>query len=357
MSLTPFEDILALSHAPSADPAMMDTIKEVMELKIQLDSMLQLVPNDQDDLVEDQEMWCVRWQKLLSQVHVLFQCVKEHSVDTALEAGLLIYMQEANALLCWWLDMAAIQKWQDKERVGMVALAWVAKVASSDKQEQVSMSEKAVDSVVPSLVQESANELLTTESPSKEQESVSSTGQKQKISRTLGHVSSQVVVDEEEDEEDKIIEVAAPMPSKVQASSKMMKCGKSKRKGEKVKKDMVLVLDPKAKGKEKGHLRSVCNNACVVIPVYKALITSFSRVKADIPDFFRFFPLLKPDSDHEDDDTMPCKKAKILDLAQHAAVRTIKLALLTMRMKMHGMLSFLTELQACAKVAKTYIGS
>ncbi|KAI9573722.1 hypothetical protein HD554DRAFT_2167281 [Boletus coccyginus] len=46
-------DILVLSKAPSADPAKADAIKEVAELKIQLDGMLQLASNDQDNLVED----------------------------------------------------------------------------------------------------------------------------------------------------------------------------------------------------------------------------------------------------------------------------------------------------------------
>ncbi|KAI9569325.1 hypothetical protein HD554DRAFT_2171479 [Boletus coccyginus] len=229
MSLTPFKDILMLGKAPSADPAKSDTIKEVVELKIQLDGMSQLVPDDQDDLAEDQEMWCARWQKLLNQVHTSFQCAKEHSVDTALEADLLTQMQGANALSCQWLGAA----------------------------EQTPVAEQAVGSAAPGLVQESADKPPTTKSPSEEHESMSSADQKQK------HVSSWVVVDEEENDRDDIIKVMAPKPSKAQTGLKTvctplraihaseMKCEKSKGKAGKAKKDMALIVGPKAKGKEK----------------------------------------------------------------------------------------------------------
>ncbi|KAI9463740.1 hypothetical protein HD554DRAFT_2040923 [Boletus coccyginus] len=284
MSLTPFEDILTLGKASLADPAKLDAIKEVAELKIQLDGMSRSVPDDQDNLAEDQEMWCARWQKLL---------------------------------------------------------------------EQTPMAEQAVGSAAPGPVQESANELPTTESPSEEHESVSSAGQKRK------RVSSQVVVDEEEDNGDDIIEVVVLKPSKAQTGSKTLKtkCGKSKGKAGKAKKDMALVADPKAKGKEKVQPRPVHNNARVVIPVHKAPVALSSQVEADLPDFLRFSPLPEPDSDHEDDDAMPRKKAKLADLAWDVAIETMKLALLTMWTKMHGMLGFLTKLQACAKVAETYISS
>ncbi|KAI9573732.1 hypothetical protein HD554DRAFT_2035467 [Boletus coccyginus] len=353
MSLTPFEDILVFSNAPSANPAKVDSVKEVTELKIQLDSMSRSVPEDQDDLVEDQEMWCARWQKLLSQVHTSFQCVKEHGMDTALEADLLFHMQERRS--------GNSKKRNEQKRQS--------KVASSGDQEQVPVAEPPVESAAPSPVQESANEPPTTESPSEEQESVSSVGQKRK------HVSSQVVVDEEEDEEEDIVEVVALKPSRAPAGPKTVthnppcypcqrggrtctgvpgrtcnsciqlktKCRKSKGKG-KVKKDMALIPAAKTKGKEKGHPRPVRNNARVVIP-------------AELPDFFGFSPSPQPDSDHEDNNATPHKKAKLSDLAWHTAIETMKLALLTMQTKMHRMLGFLSELQVHAKVAKTYIGS
>ncbi|KAI9569610.1 hypothetical protein HD554DRAFT_2171050 [Boletus coccyginus] len=323
MSLTSFKDILALSKAPSADPAKSDAIKEVAELKIQLDGMLQLVPDDQDDLAEDQEMWYARWQKLLNQVHTSFQHAKKHGVDTALEADLLTWMQGVNALSHWWLGVAA-------------ALAQAAKAAGLGEQEQTPMAEQAVGSAASGLVQELANEPPTTESPSEEHESMSSAGQKRK------HVFSQMVVDEEEDDGDDIIEIMAPKLSKAQTSSKMVTHTppKSKGKAGKVKKDTALIAGPKVKGKEKVQPRLVRNNA-----------------QADLPDFLGFSLSSKPDSDHEDDDATPHKKAKLADLAWNAAIETMKLALLTMWTKMHGMLGFLTKLQAHAKVAKTYIGS
>ncbi|KAI9573842.1 hypothetical protein HD554DRAFT_2166653 [Boletus coccyginus] len=200
------------------------------------------------------------------------------------------------------------------------------------------MAEQAVGSAASSLVQESADKPSMTESPSEEHKSVSSAGQKWK------RVSSQVVVDKEEDNRDNIVKVVAPKPSKVQTGSKTVThtppcdpCQKSKGKAGKAKKDMALVVGPKAKGKEKVQPRPVCNNIRVVIPV------------------FSLSP--EPDSNHKDNNTMPHKKAKLADPAWDAAVKTMKLALLTMQTKMHGMLDFLTKLQAHAKVAKTYIGS
>ncbi|KAI9458781.1 hypothetical protein HD554DRAFT_2042014 [Boletus coccyginus] len=111
--------------------------------------------------------------------------------------------------------------------------------------EEVITSEKAAGSVIYSLVQGLANELLTTESPSKKQESMSST------------------VDKKDKDEDEIIKVVTLKSSKVQADLKMvthnpplkMKCEKSKGKGGKLKKDMMLILVPKTKGKEKRHLK------------------------------------------------------------------------------------------------------
>ncbi|KAI9459265.1 hypothetical protein HD554DRAFT_2177018 [Boletus coccyginus] len=383
MSLNPFEDILALGKAPSADPAKADALKEVTELKIQLDSMAQSVPEDEEDLAEDQEMWCTRWHKLLSEVHTSFQCAQEHSIDTALEADLLTRMQEQEE-----------ERAETAARAAKAALAQVAKVAGSGEQEQVPVVEQVVESLAPGPVQESADEPPTTESPSEEQESVSSAGQKRK------HVSSQVVVDEEEDEEEEIVEVMAPKPSKAPAGPKMVthhppcnpcqrggrtctgvpsrtcdsciqlktKCGKSKGKAGRAK---APVPAPKAKGKEKRQQRPVCNNARVVIPARKAPVASSSRVEADVPNFFRFSPSPEPDSNHKDDNVMPRKKRYVPDCLcktketvyssreaeEDAAIETMKLVLLTMRTKMHGMLGFLTELQACAKVAEMYISS
>ncbi|KAI9566114.1 hypothetical protein HD554DRAFT_2174815 [Boletus coccyginus] len=369
MSLTSFEDIVALGKAPSADPAKADATKEVTELKIQLDGMSR--------------------SKLLSQVHVSFQRAQEYGVDTALEAELLSRMQEANALSHRWLGVAALRKRQEEERAETArravkaALARAAKAAGSGDQESAPVAEPVVESAAPDPVPESADEPPTTESPSEEQESASSAGQKRK------RISNRVVVDEEEDEEEDIVEVAAPKPSNVRTGPKTVthtppcdpcqrggrtctgvpgrtcdlcirlktKCGKSKGKAGRAKKDTAPVPAPKAKGKEKGQQRPVRNNAWVVIPARKAPVASSSRVEAAVPDFFRFSPSPEPDSDHEDDDATPCKRAKTSDPARDAAVETMKLALLTMRTKMHGMLGFLTELQARAKVAETYIGS
>lgn len=122
---------------------------------------------------------------------MLFQHTKEYSMDTALEADLLTRMQEVNILLCQWLNAAAIWKWQEEKHMEMAAwavkvvLIWVAKIVSSDKQEQIPMAKSTIESVVSNPVQELADELPTIKLPSKEQKFVSSVGQKQKVSRTF----------------------------------------------------------------------------------------------------------------------------------------------------------------------------
>ncbi|KAI9573721.1 hypothetical protein HD554DRAFT_2035457 [Boletus coccyginus] len=145
------------------------------------------------------------------------------------------------------------------------------------------MAEQVVESAAPSPVQETADEPPTTESPSEEQD--------------------QVMVDEEEDEEDDIVEVMAPKPSRAPVHPNMiiyispcdpcqrggrtctgvpgrtcdsciwlkMKCGKSKGKGGKAKKDMVLVPGPKVKGKKKGHPRldkNLASKLCAIMPAW-----------------------------------------------------------------------------------------
>lgn len=95
----------------------------------------------------------------------------------------------------------------------------------------------------------------------------------------------------------------------------------------------------------------------MVIPMCKIPVISSSWVEANVFDFFEFSPLPKPNSDHKDEDVISRKKVKTSDPAQHATIEMMKLALLTMRMKICEMLEFLTELQACTKVAETYISS
>ncbi|KAI9573963.1 hypothetical protein HD554DRAFT_2166798 [Boletus coccyginus] len=341
MSLTPFKNILALGQAPSINPAKADTIKEVTELKIQLDS----IPGDM--------------------VHEVAEVIESSPLIVSTHEGTqhryyLNCMQQVNVLSHQWLSMATIQKWQEEKYTEVVAwamkavLAQAARMVSLGEPEEVTVSEKWVGSALPGPIQDLANELPMTESPSKEQESVLSTGQKWK------HVSSWVVVDEKKDEDDEIIEVITLKPSRAKAGSKTvmhdsllkMKCGKLKGKGAKLKKDMALVLGSKVKRKEKGHPRPGKNS--ISKPV---LVILSSRVEAKVSNFFGFSPLPESDSHQEDNDVMPYKKAKTLNPATHAAIKMMKLMLLTMRTKMHRMLRFLTKLQAHVKVAETYITS
>ncbi|KAI9567416.1 hypothetical protein HD554DRAFT_2039693 [Boletus coccyginus] len=61
-------------------------------------------------------MWCARWQKLLSKVHSLFQCMKEHNMDPILE-------QEEE-----YMKVVA--------QAAKVALTQAAKAASSDEEDE-----------------------------------------------------------------------------------------------------------------------------------------------------------------------------------------------------------------------------
>ncbi|KAI9453359.1 hypothetical protein HD554DRAFT_2043375 [Boletus coccyginus] len=289
--------------------------------------MSQSVPDDQEDLAEDQEMWCARWQRLLSQVHTSFQCMKEHGVDTALEADLLICMQEANALLRWWLGAAAIRKQQEEECAETVAqavkaaLTWAAKAASSDEEED--KEDKIIEVVALKLLKAQVSSKTITHHPPCD---LCQQGRRM-CTRMLGHTCNACI-------------------------QLKTKCGKLKGKGGKPKKDTVPGLGPKIKGKEKGHLRLGKSPT----PKHALIALSF-QVEAKVPDFFEFSLLPELDSNQNDDDAMPRKRVKTSDLATHTAIETMKLALLTMRTKMHRMLGFLTELQAHAKVAKTYIVS
>jgi len=97
----------------------------------------------------------------------------------------------------------------------------------------------------------------------------------------------------------------------------------------------------------------------VVIPACKNAVASSSRVEAELPEWFGFSlsPSPEPAIDNEDNEDTPRKRAKISDPATQAAVDTLRVLLLSMRTKMHGVLGFLTEFQAHAKIAEAYLAS
>ena len=103
----------------------------------------------------------------------------------------------------------------------------------------------------------------------------------------------------------------------------------------------------------------VRSSVCVVIPTCKNMVASSSRIEAEVPEWFRFSlsPSLELVIDNKDNEAMPQKKAKISDPATQAAVDTLWISLLTMRVKMHSMLGFLTKFQAHAKIAEAYLAT
>ena len=65
MSLTPFEDLLALAEPPVANEAIQAAEKDLAEAKDQIDVMALSVPDNKEELEEDQVDWCNRWHQAL----------------------------------------------------------------------------------------------------------------------------------------------------------------------------------------------------------------------------------------------------------------------------------------------------
>ena len=97
----------------------------------------------------------------------------------------------------------------------------------------------------------------------------------------------------------------------------------------------------------------------MVIPTRKNAVTSSSHVEAEAPEWFGFSPSssLEPAINKEDNEAMLQKKAKTFNLANQATVNMLWVLLLTIRMKMHGVLRFLTEFQVQTKIAKAYLAT
>ena len=97
----------------------------------------------------------------------------------------------------------------------------------------------------------------------------------------------------------------------------------------------------------------------MVIPAHKNAVASSSRIEAELPKWFGFSPSPSPEPaiDNEDNEDTPWKRAKISDPATQAAIDMLWVSLLLMRTKMHGVLGFLTEFQARAKIAEAYLAS
>jgi len=97
----------------------------------------------------------------------------------------------------------------------------------------------------------------------------------------------------------------------------------------------------------------------MVIPVCKNAAACSSCIKAETPKWFGFSPSLSLELaiNDEDNEATPWKRAKTSDPTTQVAIDTLQVSLLTMRMKMHGVLMFLTEFQAHAKISETYLAS
>lgn len=110
-----FEDILLLSKPFAVDWEKAEVANEVMALKTQLDGMICAIPDEKEELQEEQEMWCVQWQALVvsntsgliyskklnvkqDQVHTIFQGAYKIGVSMDLNDELPRWMREANAI-------------------------------------------------------------------------------------------------------------------------------------------------------------------------------------------------------------------------------------------------------------------
>ncbi|KAI9454825.1 hypothetical protein HD554DRAFT_2042954 [Boletus coccyginus] len=372
MSLTPFEDILALGKAPSANPAKVDAIKEVAELKIQLDGMSRSVPKDQDDLAgrlgnvvcqvakalessshlvpTHEGTWhghCPRGRPPLSYArgeHPLV-LMAGHGGDPEMARGGTSrnwqHEQRRQHKLGWQKRQAQVIKsrfpWQNHQlsqrhpgpgsRVGRQAI-----------HDLVAQREARVSVQCGSEVEARWWWMRKRTKRRTSSRSWLQSHRERQPARRQSHTTPRAT---------RVSEVVGCAPEcrvapATCASGSRQNVGSS-RERKRRKRIWRQVPAAKAKGKEKGHPRLGKNLA--------------SKLRLSYPDFFGFSPLPEPNSDHEDNNVMSHKKAKLSDPAWHTAIEMMKLALLTMQTKMHRMLGFLSELQAHAKVAKTYIGS
>lgn len=63
MSLSTFEDILSLNEAP--DPKKVEAETALAAAKEALDTIATVVPDDKEELREEQADWCGRWHLTL----------------------------------------------------------------------------------------------------------------------------------------------------------------------------------------------------------------------------------------------------------------------------------------------------
>jgi len=63
--MSSFEDIIALAAPVVESPEKVAAGKEVAAIKVELDGMLTAIPDEREDFVMDQDIWCVGWQGLV----------------------------------------------------------------------------------------------------------------------------------------------------------------------------------------------------------------------------------------------------------------------------------------------------
>ncbi|KAI9450411.1 hypothetical protein HD554DRAFT_2180736 [Boletus coccyginus] len=353
MSFSSFEDILSLSKSSAIDREKADAADEVAALKTQLDGMTRAVPDEKDELQEEQETWCTQWQALVARVHTTFQMVHKIGVSTDLNDDLLMRMREANASFRRWQGEIAVRK---AEEVGQETKG------------------KGVEKV---------EEPPASDSPSETPESASSAGQKRKV-----------VLDEEEEEEveedDEEVQIVGKKSARTQNDAGKVthnpgceacekagwkcvgwagrtcdscmrlktKCTKSRGKVAKAMGTKIVVSA--AKGKVPAHALPH-----VLILARRAKVSppraGPSRRKSPLPvcpasPLFFDSPPPEDSAGEEEDDTLR-KKPKMGKVGDLAEVATAKAALLSLRTKMHRSLRLLTELQAHVQNLEGYVAT
>ncbi|KAH0825751.1 hypothetical protein J3R83DRAFT_9000 [Lanmaoa asiatica] len=110
MSLTAFEDIFSLAQVSDADKQKEAAAKELDAVKQRIDAVASSVPDDKEDLQEEQEQWCREWQPCLLPLHAALTKVRGCGLTPRLEDELAKKMRCANTLFRRWQGELAMRQ-------------------------------------------------------------------------------------------------------------------------------------------------------------------------------------------------------------------------------------------------------
>lgn len=99
MSLSAFDDILSCSR--QSDPQKEESEKAVAEAKDKLDAIATVVPDDKEDLREEQAYWCGQWHMTLVRGGLVAMVSCAHNNDRERSISPLLRRRNSDSLLGW----------------------------------------------------------------------------------------------------------------------------------------------------------------------------------------------------------------------------------------------------------------